>query len=80
MALPEKVREEARRILGEADLDNTNGRTIKTLIGESLDLSKEQLKEFKFLIEVHQANMDTSHMTCIIVPGHGVERFSNFKL
>lgn len=57
MVTEEDVREEARRILHNADLDKTSGRIIRTEIGQALGLNREELKQFRHSIEVCKVSL-----------------------
>ena len=52
MATEEEIREETRNILSEANLDETSGKSIRVKVGEALGLLKEQINEFRPVIEV----------------------------
>ena len=52
MVSNEDVREQTRRILGEANLDETSGKLIRVKVREVLELTKEQISSFRPLIEV----------------------------
>lgn len=57
MATEEEIREETRNILSEANLDETSGKSIRVKVGEALGLLKEQINEFRPVIEVPACTM-----------------------
>lgn len=62
MVSSEDVRSETRRILGEANLDEASGKSIRVKVGEALQLSKEQSSSFRPIIEVQLSQHVTSHL------------------
>lgn len=63
MATEQAIREQTRKTLSEANLDGTSARTIKSLVGQALEIPKEELRGFHPLIEV-------SESTCIVEDPH----------
>ena len=52
MVSSEEIRAETRRVLDEANLDETSGRVIREKVAKALKLSKEHISSFRPIIEV----------------------------